>query len=110
MSVKCDSRGLVVGELQLSSGILVVVSSLGSAWLGVVWQDDSATGTWVAHHCHLHGAYALAHAHHALAEREDAGVVVVQNGHCGNQGLNQASFGGCPHFVALKHPFGIADA
>lgn len=104
-----DSRGLVVGELQLSSGVLVVRPSFGSSWLGVVRQDDGPTGSWVAHHGHLHGAHALAHPDQALAEREDTSVVVVQDGHRGNQRLNQTGFGGYANLVALKHPLCVAD-
>lgn len=104
-----NSRGLVVGELQLSLGVLVVLPSLGGAWLSVVRQDDGAAGARVAHHRHLHGAHTLAHPHHALAEREDAGVVVIQDGHRSDQGLNQSTFGGGTHFVALEHPLCVAD-
>lgn len=107
--VQFYSRGLVVGELQLSAGVLVVLSSLGGARLGVVRQDDGAPGAGVAHHGHLHGAHALAHPHQALAEREDARVVVVQDGHRGYQGFDQAAFGGGANLVALKHPLGIAN-
>uniref|UniRef100_A0A671W9Z4 Actinin alpha 4 n=1 Tax=Sparus aurata TaxID=8175 RepID=A0A671W9Z4_SPAAU len=107
--VQLDSRRLIVGELQLSSGVLVVVSGLGGAGLGVVRQDDGAAGAGVTHHRHLHGAHALAHPHHALAEREDSGVVVVQDGHRGDQGLDQASFGGGARLVALEHPLGVSD-
>lgn len=106
---EADSRGLVVGELQLSSGVLVVRPGSGSSWLGVVRQDDGPAGSWVAHHGHLHGAHALAHPDQALAEGEDAGVVVVQDGHRGDQRLNQTGFGGDANLVALKHPLCVAD-
>lgn len=104
-----DSRGLVVGELQLPPRLLVVLARLGGAALRVVRQDDGAAGAGVAHHRHLHGAHALAHAHQALAEREDAGVVVVQDGHRGNQGLDQAGLGGGARLIAFEHPLGVAD-
>lgn len=104
-----DSRGLVVGELQLSLCVLVVFCGLGGAGLGVVRQDDGAAGARVAHHRHLHGSHALTHPHHALAEGEDAGVVVIQDGHRGNQGLDQATLWGGAHLVALKHAICVAD-
>lgn len=105
-----DSRGLIIGELQLSTRLLVVLPGLGGAALRAVRQDDGAASARVAHHRHLHGSHALAHAHRALAEREDAGVVVVQDGHRGNQGLDQASLGSGARLVAFEHPLGVADA
>lgn len=105
-----DSRCLVVGELQLSPGVLVVRPGFGGPGLGVVRQDDGPPGSRVAHHGHLHGAHALAHPDQALAEREDAGVVVVQDGHRGDQRLHQTGLGGHADLVALKHPLRIADA
>lgn len=76
----------------------------------MVRQDDGSAGARVAHHRHFHGANALAHTHHAIAEGEDAGVVVIQDGHRGDQGLHQAGFGRGAHLVALEHALGVAHA